>query len=62
MSMQEVRDNRSIAKAYRVEENLRTVAELYNTEQELSANVVLVSTIICVVTLPVLTIILDKTI
>ena len=31
MSMQEVRDNRSIAKAYRVEENLRTVAELYNT-------------------------------
>lgn len=31
MSMQEVRDNRSIAKAYRVQENLRTVAELYNT-------------------------------
>ena len=39
-----------------------SLAELYNTEQELSANVVLVSTIICVVTLPVLTIILDKTI
>ena len=39
-----------------------SLAELYNTEQELSANVVLVSTIICVVTLPILTIILDKTI
>ena len=39
-----------------------SLAELYNTEQELSANVVLVSTILCVVTLPILTIILDKTI
>ena len=36
-----------------------SLAELYNTEQELSANVVLVSTIVCVVTLPILTIILD---
>ena len=39
-----------------------SLAELYNTEQELSANVVLVSTILCVVTLPILTVILDKTI
>ena len=39
-----------------------SLAELYNTEQELSANVVLVSTILCVITLPILTIILDKTI
>ena len=39
-----------------------SLAELHNTEQELSANVVLVSTIFCVVTLPILTIILDKTI
>lgn len=30
MTMQEVRDNRSIAKAYRVQENLHKVAELYN--------------------------------
>ena len=39
-----------------------TLAELFNTEQELSANVVLVSTIFCVITLPILTVILDKTI
>ena len=39
-----------------------SLAELHNTEQELSANVVLVSTILCVVTLPILTVILDKTI
>jgi predicted permease len=39
-----------------------SLAELHNTEQELSANVVLVSTIFCVVTLPILTVILDKTI
>ena len=39
-----------------------TLVELFNTEQELSANVVLVSTIFCVITLPILTVILDKTI
>jgi len=39
-----------------------SLAELYNTEQELSANVVLVSTIFCVITLTILTVILDKTI
>ena len=39
-----------------------SLAELYNIEQELSANVVLVSTILCIITLPILTIILDKTI
>ena len=39
-----------------------SLAELHNTEQVLSANVVLVSTIFCVVTLPILTVILDKTI
>ena len=37
-------------------------AELYNYEQELSANVVLVSTILCVISLPILTVILEKTI
>ena len=31
MSMQSLRNNRSIAKAYRVQDNLRAVAELYNT-------------------------------
>ena len=39
-----------------------SLAELHSTEQELSANVVLVSTILCVFTLPILTIILDATI
>lgn len=39
-----------------------SLAELYNTEQELSANVVLVSTILCVISLPLLTFILEKTI
>ena len=39
-----------------------SLAELHNTEQELSANVVLVSTIFCIITLPILTIILDETI
>lgn len=38
-----------------------SLSELYNTEQELSANVILVSTLACVVTLPVLTIILAAT-
>jgi predicted permease len=39
-----------------------SLAELHNTEQELSANVVLVSTLLCVITLPILTIILNATI
>ena len=39
-----------------------SLAELHSTEQELSANVVLVSTIVCVITLPILTLILDATI
>ena len=39
-----------------------SLAELYNCEQELSANVVLVSTLLCVISLPFLTFILDKTI
>ena len=39
-----------------------SLAELHQTEQELSANVVLVSTITCVITLPILTIILSATI
>ncbi len=39
-----------------------SLAELHQTEQELSANVILVSTITCVITLPILTIILDATI
>jgi predicted permease len=39
-----------------------SLAELHQTEQELSANVVLVATITCVVTLPILTIILNATI
>ena len=39
-----------------------SLAELYNCEQELSANVVLVSTILCVISLPFLTFILDVTI
>ena len=39
-----------------------SLAELHSTEQELSANVVLVSTILSVFTLPILTIILDATI
>lgn len=39
-----------------------SLAELHNTEQELSANVVLVATLLCVITLPILTIILNATI
>ena len=39
-----------------------SLAELHNTEQELSANVVLVATITCVITLPIITIILNATI
>ena len=39
-----------------------SLAELHQTEQELSANVVLVATITCVITLPILTIILNATI
>ena len=39
-----------------------SLAELYNCEQELSANVVLVSTLLCIISLPFLTFILDKTI
>jgi len=38
-----------------------SLAELHNTEQELSANVVLVSTIVCVITLPIITVILQVT-
>ena len=39
-----------------------SLAELHNVEQELSANVVLVSTLLCVISLPILTIILNATI
>jgi predicted permease len=39
-----------------------SLAELHQTEQELSANVVLVATITCVISLPILTIILNATI
>lgn len=39
-----------------------SLAELHNTEQELSANVVLVSTIVCIITLPIITIILNATV
>ena len=39
-----------------------SLAELHNTEQELSANVVLVSTILCVLTLPINTMLLSATI
>ena len=39
-----------------------SLAELHNVEQELSANVVLVATILCVISLPILTIILNATI
>lgn len=39
-----------------------SLAELYNCEQELSANVVLVSTLACIISLPILTIILNATI
>ncbi len=38
-----------------------SLAELYNCEQELSANVVLVSTIACIISLPILTVILNIT-
>ena len=38
-----------------------SLAELYNCEQELSANVVLVSTILCIVSLPILTLLLSLT-
>ena len=39
-----------------------SLAELHNTEQELSANVVLIATITCVIALPIITIILNATI
>ncbi len=39
-----------------------SLAELYNCEQELSANVVLVSTLACIISLPILTMILNATI
>ena len=39
-----------------------SLAELHNTEQELSANVLLVTTIVCIITLPILTIILNAAI
>ena len=38
-----------------------SLAELYNCEQELSANVVLVSTLLCIISLPFLTFILEHT-
>ena len=36
-----------------------TLAELHNTEQELTANVVLLSTLICIITIPVISLLLD---
>ena len=42
--------------------SILSLAELYNTEQELSANVLLVTTILSVVTLPILTVILNATV
>lgn len=39
-----------------------SLSELLRAEQELSANIFLVTTVLCIITLPILTIILDKTI
>ena len=39
-----------------------SLSELLKGEQELSANVFLVTTVLCIISLPIITIILDKTI